>query len=106
MINTQLLFDKLRDEKKLNGVYVGKVVDNKDPMLLNRVKVEIEELTKGIDKEYLPWYVCEYPVKDTYNSYASIPPIDSYVLVKFPNNDIYNGIVYGMIVRVPQGLKS
>jgi len=105
MVNKKLLFNKLRDDQKLDGVYVGKVVDNKDPMLLNRIKVEVEELTKGIKKDYLPWYVCEYEVQNTYNNTSDIPPINSYVLVKFPNNDIYNGVVYGMISRVPPKLK-
>jgi len=106
MINRQLLFDKIRDDKKLDGIYVGKVKDINDPLKLNRVKVEIDELTKGIKKDWLPWYVIEYPVKNDFNNQSSIPPKDSYVLVKFPNNDIYNGVVYGMISRKPVALKG
>ena len=106
MINKELLFNKLRDQKKLDGTYVGKVKDINDPLKLNRIKIEVDELTKGIKKDWLPWYICEFPVKSTYNATVDIPPKDSYVLVKFPNNDIYNGIVYGMISRKPQNLKG
>jgi hypothetical protein len=100
----RLITDVARKRRLQEGFFVGKVVDNKDPMLLNRVKVEIEELSKGVDKEILPWYVVIYPPADTFNNKASIPPIGSYVRVEFPSNDFYNGIVTGMISRVPPDL--
>ena len=38
-------------DKPLKGI----VIDNKDPLMLRRVKVKIEGLFEGVDPDGLPW---------------------------------------------------
>jgi len=101
MFNMQSLTNKV-GRRKLEGFFIGKVKDIKDPLLLNRVKVDINELTHNkIDKKYLPWYSVQYPLSSTYNNKSFLPPVDSYVRVEFPTVDFYNGIVTGMLPKKP-----
>jgi len=89
------------------GIYNGVVVDNKDPGYKNdgnpigRVRVVIAELTDGIPVIFLPWYICKHNVSTSPNSQASIPPTGSEVIVEFPTDDIYNGIVSHVIISSP-----
>jgi uncharacterized protein involved in type VI secretion and phage assembly len=79
---------------------IGRVVDNEDPENYQRIRVTIPNITEGIPKDDLPWY----PIltKGTNNNSVSIPEIGSFVLVSFPNGDIYNGLVEGFLSSSPQ----
>lgn len=70
----------------------GKVVDNKDPEMLGRVKVEIKDLIMADNPEDLPWV---YPLnpyglggKPDSGSF-SVPELESFLEITFPFHDIY-----------------
>lgn len=83
------------------GQYNGKVVDNKDPLKLNRVRVRVYNRTDKLQIEMLPWYVCITPVNPSPNAQGGVPPIGSDVVVEFPDGNIYNGIIKYMTISVP-----
>lgn len=107
MFNKFKVKDIITDHNKLNGFYNGTVVDTvctgykDDGNPISRVKVEIPELTKGIKKEYLPFYVVKQKFNTSPNSQATIPPVGSEIIVEFPTNDIYNGICSYVLVSSP-----
>ena len=76
------------------NLYQGTIVDTNDPQRKNRVKVKIDNLTDQLDKELLPFYIVFHSAGQGNNSVSNVPTIGSRVIVNFPNNDIYNGIVY------------
>ena len=75
--------------------FIGRVVDNKDPKLLQRVKVEIPNLLTG-DPANLPWCFPAqhslFGMTDTAYS-VGVPVIGSTVVVEFQNGDIHYGMV-------------
>lgn len=83
------------------GHFNGTVVDNGDPLMLGRIKVEIPELCKGIPKDKLPWYIGKREHNSSANSQQKIPPVGSQVIVEFPHNDFYNGMYNQVIVSEP-----
>lgn len=83
------------------GEYNGKVVDNADPKNIGRIKVQVYGITDKIEAELLPWYQCIYPVNASPNAQGGVPPIGSDVVVHFPDNSIYNGIVKYMTISIP-----
>jgi hypothetical protein len=87
--------------KKLEGFWIGTVVDNSDPKKLNRIKVQVRELSNKIDKEYLPWYPCVIPPNANPNSKNFIPTKGSEVYVIFPDNNFYNGFVLSQLPYDP-----
>lgn len=96
--STQYILEKF---KPLNKMYFGQVVDNADPKVLGRVKVEIPGLTQGIDKEYLPWYSVLQPAGlggSSYTTQYAVPQVNTTVAVEFPTEDIYAGIVTGVLI--------
>jgi len=79
---------------------IGQVVDASDPENYQRIKVAIPNVTEGVPVEELPWYPCL--VTSSNNNSTIVPDLGSFVLVKFPNGDIYNGIVEGFLGSAPQ----
>lgn len=77
------------------GLYVGKVVDNKDPKKLQRVRVEIPNKLTG-EVASLPW--C-FPAQHslfgmTESAYSvGVPVIGSTVIVEFQEGDLHYGCV-------------
>ena len=88
-------------QDRLNGIFIGEVIDNNDPLNLFRVKVKIENLTDEIPNELLPWYLVKQPVEHSYNSQGKLPNIGTKVWVEFPTKEIYNGIITGVIAWIP-----
>lgn len=75
----------------LAKTYVGVVVDNNDPLKLQRVKVRIEELFGNLDTLSLPWCVKDNPASNTNSSGDfCVPAIGQVVEVEFDNNCIYS----------------
>lgn len=108
MLNKYKLKDIVLHSHDLIGIYAGIVVDDDDPgykedgFPLSRVKVNIPELTEGIPVEHLPWYSIKQAVNDSPNSQSKKPPVGSNVIVEFPDNSIYNGLVsYVLVSHAP-----
>jgi len=90
------------NERFLKGnVFQGTVVDNADPFQANRIKVSLDNVTDGIKKDDLPWYVIAMPAFNGSNAQNDIPKIDSRVLVYFEEDDIMNGKVVESIATIP-----
>lgn len=87
----------------LDNLFLGTVKDSSDPEQKSRVRVEVDELTKGIPVTELPWYIVLKGTDAGANSSVSVPRVGSRVIVEFPNNDIYNGLVRNIISSVPPG---
>lgn len=74
-----------------HGFFPGKVVENRDPEELGRVKIE-SYVWEGVPKDKLPW---AFPLFHAYidtnrdRGWFSVPEIGSEVLVTFPFEDIY-----------------
>ena len=86
------------------------VIDNNDTEGYNRVKVHVKGLTTNIDGsemmslDLLPWYPVLFPVSSSGNAVKSLPPIGSRVLVEYPSDDIYHGVIVSQVVsKSPQG---
>ena len=75
--------------------FMGKVIDNKDPKKLQRVKVEVPNLLTG-SPEDLPWCFPAqhslFGMTDTAYS-VGVPVIGSYVMIEFQSGDIHYGMV-------------
>lgn len=75
--------------------FIGKVVDNKDPKLMQRVKVEIPGLLVG-DVASLPWcFPAQHSLFGMTDSAYSVgvPVLGSTVLVEFQQGDLHYGRV-------------
>lgn len=101
MINVFEIKNAVKKRDSLEGRWLGTVKDNADPAALNRIKVELDDLSKGISTEDLPWYIVLTPADSKSNSGVSLPRVNSRVLVEFPTNDFYNGIVTNSINITP-----
>lgn len=101
MFNKVKVRDLIHTPNSLTGFYNGIVVDRNDPKGLQRVRVEIFNLTKGIPVDHLPWYSVASPVSSHPNSSGVIPPLRSEVVVEFDSDDIYNGVVKYMLESRP-----
>ena len=91
----------LKFESPLVGrIHIGTVMDNRDPKGLQRLKVSLPRLTEGLPTEHLPWYSVKHPVGvgGGRTSAFSIPEIGTTVTVSFYTEDIYAGIVDGILI--------
>lgn len=76
----------------------GRVVDNKDPEGLCRVRVEILGKTDETDKDNLPWLETMGPLGlggSGYTSDFGIPQINTQVKVLFADDSMQSGLVIG-----------
>jgi hypothetical protein len=76
----------------LDRPYVGKVVDNNDPLILGRVRCTIEGLINDSDKA--PWIMrksSSFLGGTTESGQFAVPEIGSELTIEFPYNDIYSG---------------
>lgn len=83
------------------GEYNGKVVDVKDPKKQRRIRVRVYGRTDKLPIDKLPWYQCISPINPSPNQQGGVPPVGSDVVVRFPDNSIYNGKVEYMTISVP-----
>lgn len=86
----------------LNGLYIGEVVDNKDPEKLGRIKIRIPNVTGNIDTEDLPWAEPNFPYAYEKQSIFFIPEKDALVSVMFLNGSPYKPVYLGCIHRTKE----
>lgn len=70
--------------------YRGKVIDNKDPKKMKRVKVNIEGILEG-SKNDMPWVMAFTDV----HKRVRVPEEGEYIVVIFPFDDIYHPFYLG-----------
>ena len=75
----------------LSKEYVGKVIYNQDPTHTGRCKVKVIGLFDNLPDENIPWFT---PVNSNVFSGGgsgsiSVPKLNTYVRVKFSNDDLY-----------------
>ena len=77
--------------------YKGEVVSNEDPKKLGRLKVNIPGLIEG-NEDSLPWCAPVNPTglggKPDSSGFA-VPEVGSYLMIKFPFEDIYSPFYVG-----------
>lgn len=91
----------LKFESPLVGrLHIGTVMDNNDPKGLQRLRVSLPRLTEGLPTEHLPWYSVKQPigVGGGRTSSFSVPEVGTTVTVSFYSEDIYAGIVDGILI--------
>ncbi len=105
MINVFDIKSAIKDRSSLkNGEWLGTVKDNSDPHGLHRIRVELDDLSIGIPTNDLPWYLVLPSPDSKSNSAVSIPRVNSRVIVKFPTDDFYNGmVIYSINAKPPKG---
>jgi len=103
MINSRRVEEvlQLSQSKLVNGVYNGVVLDNQDPKLIGRIKVSIPQVTEGIVVGDLPWYSGEHSFMSSPNAQMHVPTVGSQVVIRFPTDDIYNGLYSFILVSEP-----
>ena len=108
---------KLIEKYTLEGSYYeGYVVQVGDGDKCSRVRVHVQGVTIKKNKDGqdellavddLPWYPTMQGFGEGGNSGTNIPPVDSRVLVIYPTDDIYNGIVVGQVPSIsPEGITT
>lgn len=73
----------------------GKVVDNNDPLKLNRVKVIIDNLIESDNYDKLPYVYPVIPTSSPSGTVNKPPEINTYLWVEFINGNIYNPVYKG-----------
>lgn len=94
-----------------NGVFVGTVVDNKDPKQIGRIRVTVPSVYGNIKLDDLPWAEPCFPYAYNDRGIFFIPEVGSLVVIQFINGSPYKAIWMGAIHReedniVPQEVKS
>ena len=90
------------------GTYIGIIVDNNDPLKLQRVKVRIHQLHRGIPDAELPWAVKQPQSAQGFGSGLGsfgVPAKFTKVAIKFMNDSLmYPKYVGGLINSKDQAL--
>ena len=81
------------------SLFFGVVVNDDDPMKLNRVRVRVEEIYGNIPDSVLPWATvfrdADQGTSNFLGKYA-VPQTGSKVIVQFHDGDVYSPIVVGI----------
>lgn len=89
-----------------NGQWVGKVVDNSDPLHLGRCKIRVFGYFDDVDSNALPWAMCQTSyVGSTYGNLV-IPEVGTVVTGYFDNGDTQKPIYTGTFNQVDSLAKS
>ena len=56
------ILDLFEKENKFKTLQVGEVVENKDPLKIGQIKINIPNFTEGISPDILPWSHQIFPV--------------------------------------------
>lgn len=89
-----------------NGQWVGKVVDNDDPLHLGRCKIRVFGYFDDIEAKALPWAMCQTSyVGSTYGNLI-VPEVGSVVTGYFDNGDTMKPVYTGTFNQVDNLLKA
>lgn len=92
-------------EKEISN-WVGKVVDNDDPLHLGRCKIRVFGYFDSIDSKALPWAICQTSyVGATYGNLI-IPEVGTVVNGYFENGDTQKPVFTGTFNKVDSLAKS
>lgn len=91
------LLNKIDEEvKPIEGSWVGKVADNKDPDRIGRCKIRIQGYYEGIDDENLPWALPSPSFLGSYRGSFVVPQVGTLVNGHFDQGDenvpVYDGL--------------
>jgi len=92
------LTDVQKYEPLKGRMFWGRVIDNRDPKMLARIKIQILNTLPFENSNQLPWFYPKFPIgigQGPLSGNQSIPEIDSYVIIEFPSNSIYFGFYTG-----------
>lgn len=85
--------DYLNDlDDDYEGLYIGTVIDNKDPEKFGRCKVRVHGLHDNFSSDELPWSIPEFPLAFGVKGSFMVPEIGTVVYVKFDDGDLYEPI--------------
>lgn len=98
------------EQHSLDGVKIfGTVVDNQDPLKLQRIRVKIPFLLEG-EVDSLPWLAPMHrPGVGTDSSgqcIVEVPPLGARVVVEFQKGDLNYGLVVGQIASADVPVSS
>ena len=85
------------DPKKFQDKWTGKVINNKDPLKMGRVRVRIFGLYDDVMDTLLPWALPEQKYLGASTSNLIIPENDAIIRGYFENGDPFKPIYEGMI---------
>ena len=85
------------DPKKFQDKWTGKVIDNKDPLKMGRVRIRIFGLYDDVMDNLLPWALPEQKYLGASTSNLIIPENDAIIRGYFENGDPFKPIYEGMI---------
>ena len=85
--------------QEFTDIYIGKVVDNKDPKKIGRLKINVPNIHGNIKKDDLPWANPCFPYGVDNKGIVFVPEKDTLCAVMFINGSIYAPIWLGVIYR-------
>lgn len=93
------LFKKLdEDVKPIEGTWVGKVIDNKDPDKIGRCKIRIQGYYEGLEDDDLPWALPSPSFLGSYKGSFVVPQNGTLVNGHFDQGDenipVYDGLAF------------
>ena len=87
--------------------YIGKVVDNADPLYMNRVRVRISKLHDGVEDGDLPWAIPETGSSE--NGSSNVPTVGKEIYLAYQVGDSHELTYTGLATRseqMPDALKT
>lgn len=94
----QYLYELPVEDDDFQKIYIGMVIDNKDPDRYGRCKVRVHGLHDEFFPEDLPWAIPEFPLNFTEKGSFMVPEIGTLVYVKFDDGDLYEPIYFGKVI--------
>ncbi len=89
-------------EEKFYGKYRGTVSDNKDPLMIGRIKAKVPDVMGDLDSG---WAMPCTPFCGDKTGFFCLPPVNSGVWIEFehgnPEYPIWSGCWWGSVAEIP-----